>query len=249
MIGTGTTIIGQRVFAFDGTRNFLSLQASEIFRKLAIGNNWNRLRIGILCGIGGTSGSVLGADMAVGVCTYSSANPAGLFGYNTTNWVGMRFDNGFGFDTNTYNGGANPYFTSPTYAAVAKVGRTITTGNQGSGSLFYAATTGTTLQRRSIISVDIIKGSPTYSFNIWGSLSAGTVVVDWNYNNLVEYVQQLLAGSNGGLIGPTALVSFSAVNFGVTASETAGPLDSICISWRNYFIPLELYAVAVYRLY
>lgn len=248
MIGTGTTIIGQRVFAFDGTRNFLSLQASEIIRKLAIGNTWNRLRIGLLCGIGGTSGNILGADMAVGVCTYSAVNPSGLFAYNTINYTGTRFDNGFGLDTDTYVGGANPYFTSPTYAAVVKVGRTVTVTNQGSVSLYYAATTGTTLQRRSIIAVDIIKGSPNYTFFINGSLSAGLIVNDWNYNNLVEYMQQTLTGANGGIIGTNAMLPFSAV-LNTAASEVAGPFDSICISWRNYMIPLEIYAVGVYRLY
>lgn len=236
--------IGQRVFAFDGSANFLSLQSEEYMRRLPMGNVWNRLRIGVLAAVGGTSGSIFAADFGIGICSYYP-NQAGMMAYNTTNWVGHCWNLFGANDAFAYTAGANPYFTSNEVAVRMRVGNTITNGGVNTSAVAFAASTGTTLQRRTAWVLDVTKGSP-YVLQAYGAGSAGLAVQDWNYNSLVELCQQT---NNPGLIGTTSMVTGGYTGGGIAASEANGVFDAISIYWRNFIVPLEVYAVVVYRIF
>ena len=175
--------IGQRVFA-SGSQSFLALRNDEYVRQMAIGRNWTRLRIGLLFAAETAGGTFLGTDFTLGVCNY----PYGPMAWNCNNWIGGGLVDSAQVNPWTYTGGATPYYTAGSFSR-ARVGATATqiSGNVGANN--FAANPGTS-PRRSIWVLDITKGA-NYTINAWGTFSAGLVVQDWSYANLVEATQQV----------------------------------------------------------
>lgn len=228
--------IGQRIFA-SGPQTYLALKRDEYIRQLAIGNNWQRIRIGALIAIGSSS-AIVGLDFTVGVCTY----PYGPLAWNCSNYVGMGGTSWDGSTAVTYTAGAAPYmllFQVPrTRVGIVSA----TTG--GSGNYYVATNTGTP-QRRSIWIVDITKGSPNYTVTGSGSFSAAQAQLDYSYANLLEAVSQPL--SPPAVAGVALTVGVSSTT--LAASETPGILDAACVTWNKIENPLEIYGLAVFKVY
>ncbi|MBI1178460.1 hypothetical protein GC207_13580 [bacterium] len=230
--------IGSRVFNLVSDK-YLSLANEEWVRTLAIGSNWTKLRVGVLLALtpDGTN-NLAGTNLLFGLCA-GKTNPFGAA--TTTNFLGMKFGANASSDPLTYvaNSG-NPYYWSGR-GVIKKVGATVTSSD-GNGLEWHRIATNTgTLQRRSLQFLEITKGSPNFSVTFW-NLTATGVAKDFTPAHLLDGLEQ--AGSitvNGEALG-TGLANSVAFN------ETAGALDSVNLFWNKSAFPLEVHAIAAYRL-
>jgi hypothetical protein len=224
----------------------LQLGNEEWVRKLAIGSTWTHVRIGVLYQITGTANTPGGSGFAIGMCSGTSA-PFG--NASTTNFVGIECVSALTFSTASL--GANyPYypFSASNIFACKKVVATITTAAtnlaDGVGMNAYAVGGGGgVVPRRSLLYVDITKGSPNYTIGI-SSLQGGT-------ENLDITVAQLLTGM---------IQNYGSINIGVgimhtgngaqtlACDETAGGFDSVNIYSNELGNPLLIFEVAVEKL-
>ena len=229
--------IGQRVFA-TGPQEYISLKNDEYIRQMPISNAWTRIRIGVLWAIDG-SVSIPGAYFAIGLCTY----PYGLFSWNCPAWVGMILTDFVLAYTMTYTAGAAPYYSTQGKPAFRTGSAVVTPGTNGP---YYVPSNTGTPQRRGIYILEVIKGtSGTYSVNSYGSLTAAQAALDWSYANVLEACSQFSAPTVGG----TALTVGASTANNLAAYETTGIFDSVCVSWSKLNYALEIYGLAVCRLY
>lgn len=230
--------IGSRTFNLIGDK-YLTLANEEFVRTLAIGSDWTRLRLGLLLALStdGTS-DLQGADLVWGLCA-GKTNPFGAA--STTNFLGMKFGVNVGPDVLTYNANSgNPYFWSGR-GQMKKVGVTRSTFN-GNGLEFHRIATNTgALQRRSAHFVEIAKGSPNFSVTYWNLPLTG-LAKDFTPAHLLEGLEQpasiIVNGENLGA-GTGGTVAFD---------EGAGALNTVDLYWNKAAFPLEVYALAAYRL-
>ena len=122
-----------------------------------------------------------------------------------------------------------------------KVGVTRTAFN-GNGLEFHRLATNTgALQRRSAHFVEIAKGSPNYSVRSWSMPLTG-LAKDFTPAHLLEGLEQSLSIIvNGEDLGAGSTVT-------VDFDEVAGTLDTVDLHWNKAAFPLEVYALAAYRI-
>ena len=240
-------LLGQRVYAVGGNQVYLALKKEEYIRPLAIGSNWTVLRIGLLFAVSGPAGSMYGVDFGFGVCNSSLLGPQGLFSYNCPNWYGRTFNATTG-STVTYTAGTSPYYqTVGTYRAYRQGQSRGVWGAAGTAA--NLATTNGTPQRRSMHVIEISKGAAGATSG-WGTtMSVAQTALDWTFDNLLEITEQYNQAPVVGTTGAsTAITADSAAGTGAQ-NDTAGPLDSISIAWSPVDAALEIYGIAVYRVY
>ena len=234
--------IGSRLFNLLPDK-YLTLANEEFVRTLAIGNDWNKIRLGLLLAVtpDGTN-HLTGTALMLGLCS-GKTNPYGAA--STTNFVGAALHGSTpGGTTGTLSyaaGSGNPYFSSGGTWAAARVGTGLTSGAAAATSFILTSNVGST-QRRSPVYVDIQKGSPNYTITRWlPDLSQG----------LFQSGDCSPATFLASLEVPTPtwqninLTSSAGV---VAASETPGALDTFDVFWNKTAFPLELYALAAYRM-
>ncbi len=227
--------VAQRVFVLGGNTTYMTLANEEFVRPLSISNNWTKLRLGIMCAVtpDGTN-NFLTTTFALGICS-GQANPFGS--NNTTNWTGVEI-----FPASTVNytaNSGNPYYAGASLAAMGKrVGNTNTTSQPG--GVFQVGTNTGSVQRRSVLYIDITKGSPNYTI---AAFTQGTsnMAVDYTFANFLDGMEQTSTPSLNG-VAWTALNSATFAN-----SEVAGIYDTFDLFWSKSQFPMEIYAMAVYR--
>lgn len=229
--------IGSRDFNLVGDQ-YLSLANEEYVRTLAIGTNWTKLRLGLLAAVtpDGTS-NLNGVQLVWGLCS-GKTNPFGAS--STTNFLGMKYGITSGGDLWSYVANAgNPYFATERLF-LKKVGGTITTASPAAGEVHRVATNTGALPRRSVQFLDITKGSPNFTVTQWG-ITLGSMSKDFTPAHLLDGLGQ--AGTitvNGE--------SMNTMPATIAFSEVAGALDSVDIFWNKSAFPIEIHAVAAYRL-
>jgi hypothetical protein len=239
--------ISSRTFS-TGADKCVELANNEYLRTMAIGNNWTRIRVGILAALqpNGTN-NIASCRLLLGLCSGKS-NPYGAAA--TTNFIGARIiGKAAGDGTATYNaGGGNPYFldTDPGFpAAVRKVGGVITTVQESVGFSAAGITTTTgALQRRSPFFVEIVKGSPNYQVRLDcpGEQNAARMQTDYTYADFRAGLEQQ---GNAVLQGNT--LNTARTYLSIACDETAGVFDTVNLFWNKSQV-LEVYALGFYKL-
>jgi hypothetical protein len=237
-----SAVIGQRVFAVGGNQVYLSLRQDEYIRPLAIGSDWTWLKIGLLFNIVGPPGTLAYSDFGIGVCNYSLLGPQGLLSWSCPNWYGRTFNATAGGIV-TYTGGANPYYNmSGTYRSYRQFKSRGWWGGNVTTKAMAAGGTGA-LQRRSMHVVEIVKG--TDGTRGYGTTTAGLVVQDWTFDNLLEITEMY---NQTPYVGATAMQGDEASGTGAQ-NDNAGPLDAISVAWAAANATLDIYGIVVYRVY
>jgi hypothetical protein len=229
--------IGVRTFNLVEDK-YLTLANEEYVRTLAIGNHWSRLRLGLLVALtpDGTN-DLQGTQFVWGLCA-GRTNPFGA--ESTTNFLGMKVGSSTAGEVLAYNANSgNPYFWAGR-GALKKVGATRTVFNGSALEFHRVAATAGTAPRRSLLLLEITKGSPNYTVTSW-SLPVPGVGKDFTPAHLLEALEQ----SSSVVVNGESLVA-ATLNT-VTFDESAGPLDTVDVHWNKAAFPLEVYALAVYR--
>lgn len=237
--------IGTRTFAA-GNKKYLSLAGEEYKRTISIGNNWTKIRIGILAAQNpnGTSDTASGSRLITAVCSGTAFGFGG--GSSTVNCCGINHT-GRGFGTNPwvlhYNANSgNPYFDgNGGVGPFKKVGATLTDFTGGSSVRNVIPTTTGSTQRKWPLYVQIEKGSPNYSFYQMTipntALSSDFTVSDFE----------------AGLQAPTTTIvtgGFTFVTEGAftgAVSESAGNFDTVEI-YTNIVQAIEIYEFAAFKV-
>lgn len=234
--------IGSRLFNLLADK-YLTLANEEWVRTLAIGNDWNKLRLGLLLAVTPNGTNPLGGTaLMLGLCS-GKTNPYGAA--STTNFVGAGLHGsapGVTTGTLSYAAGAgNPYFSSGGSWPASRVGGNVIAGAGDATAFILTANAGTT-QRRSPVYVDIQKGSPNYTITRWVPVSS-----QGQFQTGDASAAEFLAGLE--VPTPTWLnINLTSSGGTVAASETPGTLDTFDLFWNKSAFPLEVYALAAYRM-
>ncbi len=239
-------IIGTRAFNLIEDK-YLTLANEEYLRPLSIGNNWSKLRLGLMLALSpnGTS-SLTGCSLVVGVC--SAATPfnttGGYAAASTGNFIGVDIvtdGGGAGPGTLSYNAGAgNPYYSTLYSGARRRVGTTDTFVAAANSTHAVTQNTGT-LQRRTLLYVEITKGSPNYTVKYYAANGA-LAMQDFSERDFLDGLEQ--AGTP--VVNTQTMFASSAM--AVACDETAGVFDTVNLFWNRTTYPLELYALAAFRI-
>jgi hypothetical protein len=219
------TIISRTVSAVVDKRIVLS--NGQFARKLSIGSNWTRLRLGIRFGMTDLGVAPTGTPrFAAGFCSGLS----NLFGDATTdNWVGIISN------TATWAYAAADHYGSVVFGAAKRVGSTLTVGSNAAGSVSIGAVSASTGVQRALFFVDITKGSPNYTVQ---AFTAGGTPPD---STIAQFLAQL-ESSTPSLSGYTWNTSTT-----IAADESTGGFDSINVSWDRSSFNAEISDVGVCR--
>lgn len=181
---------------------------------------------------------LLGTELVWGLCA-GKTNPFGAA--STTNFLGMKFGSNAGSDTLFYNANSgNPYFY--TYRGLLKkVGETRSLLN-ASPAEYHRITTNTgAVPRRSAHFMELSKGSPNFSVTLWSMPLTG-MAKDFTPAHLLEGLEQRTSLTvNGESLG-------SGITGTVAFDEGPGALDTVDLHWNKAAFPLEVYALAAYRV-
>ena len=117
------------------------------------------------------------------------------------------------------------------------MGATVTA--TAAGGVFNICTNTGSTQRRSIVYVDITKGSPNYTIQSY-TVPTANQTVDWSFSQFLDGMEQVGATVNA--------IAFSALTSNTVAtSEVAGAFDTFDLYWSKAVFSLEVYAIAVFR--
>lgn len=216
--------------------NALQLGNEEFVRKMAWGNNWNYLRIGILFLVNGNTSIAGRVRLHMAVCSgdqYTFQSPA-CIGY-----TGIGFGVGGGLWT----------YSAPNYI-MDTTGSTVTYGlKQVNGVLTSTSTndSGFNYYARAVaagapymLAVDIARPSTTsYSVKGYG------VVVGKIGLNLRFYEFLRVMEDEGFTYGTTYLTAFTAV----TMSGLPSVMDTLSIYWNKSVPTIEISALSVVRFF
>jgi hypothetical protein len=138
-------------------------------------------------------------------------------------------------------GSGNPYFSSGGSWPATRVGAGLVAGTGAAVSFILTSNVGST-QRRSPLYVDIQKGSPNYTITRWvPDLSQGPFQSgDCSPANFLTSLEV-----------PTPTwqnINLTSSSAALAASETPGALDTFDLFWNKAAFPLEVYAIAAYRM-
>jgi len=148
----------------DGDDKKISLSNATCARLLSIGNTWNKIRVGIRLMVNAAANITGTPAFAVGVCSGTS-NPWNNGAATTTNFVGcITAQPSWTYTTNVMllNSG------NVDFRVATRVGTTTTFGLQPPSVLVIPALS---YDIRGVIFVDITKGSPNYTVNVFSPTS------------------------------------------------------------------------------
>jgi hypothetical protein len=226
---------------------YLTLANEEYLRPLSLGNNWTKVRLGLMVALTPNStNNLIGCSLVLGLCAAATpfANTTGYAAASTGNFVGLDFithssGTSAAGDLVYAAGSGNPYF-SGTFTGVRR--RVDTTNSfQVTSSLnqCIAANTGS-LQRRSLLYLDITKGSPNYTFKPFVHQSA-QAVLDFDPAGFLDGLEQ----PGTPIVNGSTLATCTAVT--IACDEVAGAFNTANLFWNRAAYALEVYALAVYR--
>lgn len=232
-------VIGQRTFALGGTDTYTALYCDELVRQMSISNNWSVLRIGLLASINSTY-AFPAARFRIGICNYNSTLTQAGFAWSSTNWCGYNFPSVTATVANL-QAGPPPYWDFANAESGVRTGTGFTGFGTNTGPV-YVATSGT----RSVLIIEFTKGSPNYTIKGWGVNSSGLVAADYQFSDLSQGIQDTV--NTPPKINGVSLVGYPSSGNNGAVGENAGIFDAFAIGWEDPVFPLELYAVAVYRV-
>jgi hypothetical protein len=209
------------------TENAIQMVNSQFARTLNFGTSWTTMRVGVRMHMSNTGGGLTAAKFAIGFCSGTS----NLFGdATTTHFVGAYTTGTWAFQTTFYN--------ATSFAAAKRVGSTLTTGAVLFANGAFPCGAASSTADRAAIFVDITKGSPNYSINLFVANNA--VPADMSVASFLSTME--VASPVLGTYTYTSAQTV-AVNEG-----TDGTLDSINISWDHSTPFIEICDVAVARI-
>lgn len=238
------------------TDKYLTLAGEEYARTLSIGDDWTRLRIGMMAAV--TPDGTNNITSVIGFFGLCSGKTAPFGAASTTHAVGIPLQGNSGLMTarnQTYVAGSgNPYFTqSNSFPTAGKRVATTLTNFTGFSSYIYALPAmgvGTTV-RRGMIFFEIEKGSP-YTIRVFGAdnnngaIQTGQVLYsDYSLATFLELIADPSTVNLTTALGKT-FNGQSVTNSGIDEA-TDGSLDTINIAWNKASFPLVVYAVAAYK--
>jgi len=239
-----TATVSTRAFAYvpDNTLKF----SGEYLRQFRILNQWQRIRLGVLCAItpDGTS-SITDVPLVLGICTGNQ----GVGNWWTPYFVGASLIGPYvtiSARTATWNQNTNnPYYSFTAGQSFKKLETTLSAITTLSATNGVPAFTGW-FKRRAAYYIDIIKSL--------GGSGAGTVTV---YGPNAAAVQSFDARPDHFLAGLDAagipvVNGQTYVSLGSTAvnlSEALGPLDTFNLLWTRQAFPLEISAMGASVVY
>lgn len=233
-------IIGTRVFTTDGTRPYLSLSNEEWVRPMGWGNDWVKVRIGVLMAVTSSAANIPTCSFVYGLCS-GAANPY-ADPSTTTHFIGMALGTSAAVSgTWTYNGLANPIYTMG-HVPFKRIATTNTLGTGTTPAIGVATTTGTT-QRKQLQFMDILRASPNYFFYTCGTPS-GSSGQNHTVADLIYGCEQTTFGPTVSGVGMTVAVNGSQI---AVDEATYGTLDCINLYWNQSVLPMEIYGIAISR--
>lgn len=198
-------------------------------RPIPFGTTWSQLRFGIRVHMRDSGANLTGTPRFVmGVCSGSS----NIYGdATTTNFAGIRTNNA------TWTRVATDYsVTTNAFAPTKRIGSTITDGTLLNTTLRFNNGAAAATADRGVFFVDINKGSPNYTFDIF---RAGTSVADISRTVFLEQME----------IAAPAITNYTSVTTAAFAvDETAGNFDHISFFWDRTTPEMEICDIAVARL-
>jgi hypothetical protein len=200
-------------------------------RPIPFGTSWTQLRFGIRFHIRDSGATLTGTPRFVmGVCSGSS----NIYGdSSTTNFAGIRTNSG------TWTRSATNYeVTVNMFAPTKKVATTITDGTVLNTSWRLPNGAAVPSADRGVFFVDVNKGSPNYTFDIF-KLSSGAALVDISRTTFLEQMEVAAPSITNYATGTTA---------GLALDESAGSFDHLSLFWDRTTPEFEICDIAVSRL-
>ena len=245
----------QRVFNGE-TRLGVRLGLEDYTRPLAFGNNWTRLRIGMLLGITLPDAiNIWAGTLGIGVC--SSTGPC--WGDAATRHAVMfTSGNASTGSAYTYTAGAGyPTLTQATSCQLTRrVGNVNTSVTAGGGQPFFHGLGGTL--RLTLVIVDLAKNylGPNIGCAMWSNdASSSGSFMHFDTNSLVDSMELAwfptvnpnvtAVRMDTGVRQVRVLAVGGALTNTVVWDETVGALDTVDISWNKATYPIEIYGLAV----
>lgn len=242
-----------------GVDQCLTLFNEEWGRTLAIGDDWTRLRIGLLCSVEPNGASnIPTARLSVGM---SSAANMHLGSAAAGLWYGFNVGGGsasLSGATWVYGaGGGNPYYHCDAFTRIRSLAGALSgTFNAGAASV---PTTGGLVVRRWPVFVELEKVGTTMVVGAaMINLSEGDPTIRAAYSyTLADMILALedgtlfiATGSNSVNIGSTFCHNLGSTTFAAHPTNAAvhGETDSVHIGWNKGAFGFRVYAVGVSRL-
>lgn len=200
---------------------------NSIAARLETLGTWNVLRLGLLCGIRQDAPvSAISPVFAFGFC----AGTANVFGdASVTHFVGVQMETAAW----SING---DYLDSDVNTPTKKVGVTQTDGTSMSATVFIHARQDT-VNVRSVLMLELTKGSPNYSFRIFRRSAAGIDITPVVFRAAMEAASP--TATSHSFQGPQTL----AVDEGVD-----GTLNAVNVYWNLTTSSLEVEEIMVVKM-
>lgn len=190
---------------------------------------WSQLRFGIRFHMRDSGANLTGTPRFVmGVCSGST----NIYGdASTDNFAGIRTNSA------TWTRSAADYSVAVNaFVPTKKVGSTITDGTILNTTMRFTNGAAAATADRGVIFVDVNKGSPNYTFDIF---RAGTSVADISQMTFLEQME----------VGAPSITNYSTVTTAAFAvDETGGSFDHLSFFWDRTTPEIEICDIAVARL-
>jgi len=219
----------------------IQLGNEEYVRKMAIGNDWAKLRIAVRMFING-SAAITTPKLRFGVCsgttdTFSSSNCVGFYGAGWPN--GTAFDLNYSAGVYSYSSGSAVFCE-----AIKKVGNSVTRIDGSPG--LQNAVAAVSLARTSVQFIDLFRSTTnatSYGVRYWntnttvkGADSYALRRCTEDENNSTAFTQAYVTTSMGGF-GPYYQSGLPTV------------MDTLSISWTHSVPTIEIAEICIIRFF
>lgn len=203
------------------------LSGGSFARKISLPVGWSKVRVGIRLHLTSTGAALTGSNsVAIGLCS----GLTNTFGdVTTTHWAGLYSDDVNFFTTDRY-----AWATYPS----KKVGTTITKGTR-STDVYIGAGAASASADIALFFVDITKGSPNYTFNLFLH-SANSTPGNFTNADFLSFMQQATPSNTGYTYTSNVTVAVD--------EATDGVFDSINLYWSTTQIAMEVCDVGLVQL-
>ena len=217
----------------------LQLGNEEFVRKMAIGNNWNKLRLGMRVLVNGT-GDIVSPRLQMGVCsgdtnTFASTNCTGYVGAS----LNPRNSGNMTYSAGVYNYGQAA--AVPPAISVKKLVNTVTEANFGGTNDGYLPSA--TLGNTALCFVDIIR------------LTASSYTVAWQRCNtsamasLATTFYTLLRAGEDEALTTTFSTTYTSTLAAIAVTGLPAVMDTLSIYWNKSTPTVEISDISVIRFY
>lgn len=225
--------MAQQILTADSSKR-LVLQSGQALRQPVYGSSWTKIRIGLRLCFPAAASLTGSPQLVIGMCNGTAANA--FADASTTNFCGVRTIVS-GSWTFAGTPAVNGYFGPLQYGVCKRVATTLTDqgSNIDSGVPNYMSATSAI---RSVVILQIEKGSPNYTFRMvlpGATTAAQTDVTDAQFLAFMEL--------DAALTSPSSIVANYAraqANNTLAMSEVAGGLDTINIYWDKTSVPIYI---------